>query len=343
MTGQEAGPADAPAGTACAYRQARAGDLEACAAVWKAAVDDYTGRLGQPPMPEELGPLRRLLAHTLATDPDRFWVAVRDSGQGDETIGFTSATVRGSLWFLAMLFVSPGRQADGIGQALMDRAQAGRDVEPGGPAVPGPDDPLGTGIGTWGMCTDAAQPISNALYARRGMIPRLPIWRLIGEVRRWSAVPPLPRSLEAVPFERIEGQPGGGDHLADVLDGLDGELLGSVHPADHAFLRREGRAGFLVRDRIDGRPMGYVYGSGVGRLGPIAAVDPALHPVLAGVAVREIPMAGTVAAWVPGSAGSATRALLEAGLRLDGFPALLCWSSADHPFDRYVPGSLAIL
>ena len=78
-------------------------------------------------------------------------------------------------------------QADGIGQALMDRTQAGRDVDPGGPAIPTPDDPLDSGIHTWGMCTDAVQPISNGLYARRGMVPRIPIWRLFGEVRRWSA------------------------------------------------------------------------------------------------------------------------------------------------------------
>ena len=93
----------------------------------------------------------------------------------------------------------------------MDRAQAGRDVDPGGPAIPAPDDPLDSGIHTWGMCTDAVQPISNGLYARRGMVPRIPIWRLFGEVRRWSAVPRLPDTLTAVPFEAVERDEPDGD------------------------------------------------------------------------------------------------------------------------------------
>jgi hypothetical protein len=252
--------------------------------------------------------------------------------------------VREGLWFLAMLFVRPGTQAAGVGQALMDRAQAGHDVDPGGPAVPGPDQPFDTGVHTWGMCTDAAQPVSNGLYARRGMVPRVPIWRIVGEVRRWSAVPALPASLEAVPFERVEGEgPEGRRLLAEVLDAVDREVVGSAHPAEHAYLRREGRSGFLVRERGDGQVHGYVYGSGGGRLGPMAALDPALHPGLLGVAVRETPMLGAVAMWVPGAADRAMRALLEAGLRLEGFPGLVCWSHAEHPFERYVPVSLALV
>ena len=323
------------------YRPGLDVDLEACIQTWKAAIEDYQARLAQPPVADDLAPLRRLLAHALATDPARFWVAVDGEGR---VAGFSCATLREGVWFLAMLFVRPGAQATGVGQALMDRAQAGRDVDPGGPAVPGPDEPLDSGIHTWGMCTDAAQPISNALYARRGMVPRIPAWRLVGEVRRWSAVPPLPGSLEAVPFEALAtGGPDGHRRLAEAVDGLDRELIGAAHPVDHAYLRREGRSGFLVRERGAGRVHGYVYGSGGGRLGPVAALDPALHPALLGVAVRETPMLGAVAMWVPGTADRATRALLEAGLRFDGFPALICWSRPEHPFERYVPISLALV
>jgi GNAT superfamily N-acetyltransferase len=327
------------------YRQATTADLDACTGIWKSAIDDYQGRLAQPPMPTDLGPLRRLLVHTLATDPDRFWVA--EWGRG-EVVGFSSATIREGLWFLAMLFVRPDLQGDGVGAALMDRAQAGAAIADGG-GVPGPDDPLASGIHTWGMCTDAAQPISNALYARRGMLPRVPVWRLFGEVRRWAAVPELPASLEAVPFEAIVGGAGGGSdghrRLAALVDGVDRDLIGAAHPADHAYLRREGRSGFLIRSRGDdaATPLGYVYGSAGGRLGPLAASDPALHPALLGVALRQTPMLDAVAMWVPGTADRATRALLDAGLRYDGFPGLACWSRPDHPFERYVPISLAIV
>jgi hypothetical protein len=335
------GPRGASARATVSFRPGTLDDLDACCATWKASIDDYQGRLAQPPMPDDLAPLRRLLAHMHATDPDRFWVANEDDGT---LAGFASATVREGLWFLAMLFVRPGLQGDGLGGALMDRAQAGRDVDPGGPAVPRPDDPLGSGIHTWGMCTDAAQPISNGMYARRGMVPRIPAWRLFGEVRRWPALPTLPASLEAVPFERVAADgPDGHRRLAEAVDGLDRALIGAAHPADHAYLRREGRSGYLVREPGTGRVHGYVYGSAGGRLGPVAAEDPALHPALLGVAVRETPMLGAVAIWVPGTADLATRALLDAGLRYDGFPGLICWSRPDHPFERYVPISLALV
>lgn len=331
------------AGEAVTYRPATEADLDACALVWKAGVEDYQRRLNQPPMPDDLAPLRRLLTHTLATDPERFWVATRSDRDGT-VIGFSSATLRDDTWFLAMLFVEPARQGDGLGSALMDRAQAGRDAPAGGPAVPGPDDPLDSGIRRWGMCTDAAQPISNGLYARRGMVPRIPIWRLFGEVRRWPALPVPPASTRVVPFETIAaGGPDGHRRLAAVVDELDREVVGSTHARDHAFLRRDGRSGFLLQDRGSERNLGYAYGSAIGRLGPVAAVEPSLQPVLLGMAIRETPALGPVAIWVPGSAVEATRALLDAGLRFDGFPGLICWSTPEHPFDRYLPTSLALV
>lgn len=334
------GPGGATSTGRVRYRPGRSHDLDACTRTWRAGIEHYQARLGQPPMPDDLAPLRRLLSHLLTTDPERFWVA---TDADDAVVGFASASVREGLWFLAMLFVRPEFQGAGVGAALMDRAQAGADVDPGGPAVPSPDAPLATGIHTWGMCTDAVQPISNALYARRGIVPRIPIWRLFGEVRRWSALPLPGAGRQVIPFETLAAtEPDGERRLQALLDGLDREIIGSAHGADHGYLRREGRAGFVLRER-GGRTLGYVYGSGVGRLGPVAAVDPGLYATLIGIAVRETPALGPVALWVPGAADVATRALLDAGLRLDGFPGLICWSRPDHPFDRYLPISLALV
>lgn len=337
------------AGHGVTYRPGRDDDLDACIRIWRTGLEGYQAGFGLPPVPDDLGPLRRLLAHVLATDPDRFWVAVApagdDEGGGPERlIGFSSATVREGLWFLGMLFVEPDAQARGVGSALLDRSQAGRDVDPGGPAVPGPGRPLDSGITTWGMGTDTAQPVSNGMYARRGMLPRVPVWRLFGEPRRWAAIPPLPATLESVPFEALAADGRDGHRrLAGIVDALDREVVGAAHPADHAYLRRDGRSGFLVRERGSGRALGYGYGSSVGRLGPIAALDPGLHPAILGTVVRDTPALGPVALWVPGTAAEAMRALLETGLRFDGLPALLCWSSAAHPFERYLPISLALV
>ncbi len=105
------------------YRPVTPDELETCAHVWRRAIDDYIVRLGQPALPEEVGPLVRLYTHLQATDPERFVAAVRDApdGTGEEIVGFGSAVVRESLWYLSMLFVLPGLQGAGIGRALLER------------------------------------------------------------------------------------------------------------------------------------------------------------------------------------------------------------------------------
>ena len=72
-----------------------------------------------------------------------------------------SACVRESHWFLSMLFVLPEEQASGIGRLLLERV------------LPAP----GSGM-TLATATDSAQPISNALYSRFGMVPRMPLLNL---------------------------------------------------------------------------------------------------------------------------------------------------------------------
>jgi GNAT superfamily N-acetyltransferase len=322
------------------YRPARPADLDACTHIWRRGIDDYQGRLNQPPIGMDLGTLRSLFAHLLSTDPDRFWVATHAPDtplaygealdeEGRWRVGFGSATVRDGIWFLGMLFVLPGLQATGIGRALLDRTLAG-DGRAGAPAVRG-------------TCTDAAQPISNALYARHGLIPRVPIWRLTGELRQPAMLPTLPDGCAATPFSAdLDAGPEAAARLRDAIARLDRATLGAAHPADHEMLRRDGREGWLVRDG-GGRPVGYGYAGGTGRLGPLAAIDPSLVGPLLGMLSRTIPTHGERTIWLPTTCDDARRALLAAGLRLDGFPGLLCWSRPEHPFDRYVPISLALL
>ncbi len=54
------------------------------------------------------------------------------------------------------------------------------------------------------------------------MIPRLPIWRLAGEPYRWGALPQLPPSLEAIPFDAIAANGREGPRrLAEAIDEVD--------------------------------------------------------------------------------------------------------------------------
>jgi len=315
------------------YRLATEADLDACIGIWRVGIDDYQGRLNIPPLPPDSGYLRRYLAHVLQTDPNRFWVAARQDG--GTPIGFSSATVRGSLWFLGMLFVDPARQGDGIGRALLDRSLLGR--EPEADAAPDETGP----VTRWGTCTDVLQPISNALYARYGMVPRIPVWRMVGNVRDRSALGPLPTGLRAVEFETVVEEDDGHRRLADAVNTLDADVLGFERPGDHAWLRRERFRGVLV---LDGdMPVGYAYASAVGRVGPIAARDPELVAPVLGCVLDAVPANGARATWIPGSAAGTFRGLLRAGMRLDGYPGLLCWSTAETPFDRYIPISLALV
>jgi GNAT superfamily N-acetyltransferase len=323
-------------------RLARPSDMPACARVWEVSIADYERRLNQPTLPVDLGPTERLIGHIRDTDPKRFWVAVRADGTPDgEIVAFGAANVRGDVWFLSMLFVLPEEQGSGLGRALLAR------TFPGG-TLPAPGVTWTGGEGRpaiLGTATDSVQPISNGLYASYGIVPRMPIHRIVGRPRRLDDLPVLPAGIRPVPFDEIAvGLPGDPGHreLVDAVGGLDRGLIGYEHPADHRYLRIEGRTGFLYRGP-DGAPIGYGYASPVGRVGPLGALDPDLLAPIAAHLLRAVEPRGASALHVPGAAGPLFRMLLEAGLRLEGFPALLCWTRPFAAFDRYVPISLALI
>ena len=305
------------------FRPATEADLPETNRLWRESIDAYLQPMGFPPLPSDNPGLRRLHGHTLATDPARFMIAERQGRLGRRrTVAFGSAVERGELWFLSMLFVEPGEQARGLGRALLARML--------------PDDP-GRILAT---CTDSAQPISNGLYASLGMVPRMPLFNLIGRPRAGWEPPALPGGISAA---RV--QPGDGDVLDSTqqaeLDAFDAPLLGFEHPADHAFVLHERPWLFAYRDSE--RLVGYGYTSEVGRIGPIAVLDAELlAPVFAHLLTAVEPR-GASSVWLPGAADGAFRAALGAGLRIDGFPTIACWSRPFADFTRYVPTSPGLI
>jgi GNAT superfamily N-acetyltransferase len=313
------------------FRPARPDELAACAGIWRTAVNDYIGRIAQPEIPDDLSNLTTLYVHLRGTDPERFVVATRPdaAAPGDERIvGFAAAVVRGRQWFLSMLFILPEEQGMGLGRALL------------GQVLP----PAGSGLAL-GTATDSAQPISNALYSTYGIVPRVPLLHLIGDVRFPAALPALPPGLTAVSFEEVAaGTPGGAGHreLADTINRLDLASAGFEHPEDHRFLRIGGRRGFLYRDST-GTAVGYGYTSEIGRVGPVAALDSGHVAPILGDLMRAVQPRGAFAVWVPGTAGSVVTMLLAAGLRLEAFPLLLCWDEPVADLTRYLPISPGLL
>jgi GNAT superfamily N-acetyltransferase len=314
-------------------RPARPEELETCARIWHVSINDYLVRLNQPEWPFDPIGISALYRHTQATDPDRFLVAVRSdpsdgAPDGERIVAFVSAIVRGSLWFLSMLFVLPEEQGTGVGRQLLERV------------LPDP----GRGL-TLATATDSAQPISNALYSRYGMVPRMPLLDLTGELRHPESLPELPAGVTVTSFEDVvAGSADGAGHreLAAIADTLDLATLGAEHPQDHAYLRVSGRRGFVYRS-AGGDVLGYGYTSEAGRVGPIAVTDRALLAPVLGHLLRAVQPRGAFAVWTPGAAGDAMRLLLDAGLRLEPFPILMCWDSELTDYTRYLPISPGLL
>jgi GNAT superfamily N-acetyltransferase len=298
-------------------RPAAEADLLDCHRVWRDAIDAYQARMGIPPMPEDNPGLRRLHRHARATDPARFMVADRRvAGGGTRVVAFGSAMERGPLWFLSMLFVEPREQARGLGRALLEQLL--------------PADRATRALAT---CTDSAQPISNGLYTTFGIVPRMPMFNLVGRPATDFRWPALPAGIRA----QLVTEPDAWSESAE-LAAFDGALLGFAHPQDHRFVQGEPRHLFAYRDG-SGDLAAYGYAGEIGRLGPIAVREPALMaPVLGHLLTTVVPR-GASAVWLPAAAGDALAAAIRAGLRIEGFPVLAGWSRPFADFSRYVPTS----
>jgi hypothetical protein len=167
----------------------------------------------------------------------------------------------------------------------------------------------------------------------------MPLLGLVGRPADPDAFGALPAGVTAVPFEDLAG--GAHRELAGAVDAVDREVVGFAHPADHRFLRLEGRRGFLFR--AGERILGYGYAGESGRVGPIGVRDEALLAPALGHVLAAVEPRGASAVWVPGLADRAVVPLLRAGFRLDQFPVLVCWTRPFADFRRYVPISPGLL
>jgi GNAT superfamily N-acetyltransferase len=267
-------------------RPTSVGDLPALHELFLAAISGvYLPHGFQPPSPP-FDVFTTQQEHVLRTGVSH--VAIRD-----ETItGFASAWSRGDDWFLASLFIAPDAQGQGLGRSLLD-------------AVWGGD------FARRRTITDAIQPISNALYAGRGLAPTTPV--LV-----FSGVP----TPGAPPLEQGPGE----------LAPIDATAYGFDRAVDHDYWSRSARRTVWLRD---GEPVAYSYAFPGGSIGPVAGIDPA-----AAAAALEGELAsadGPVLLRVPGSSRALVAAALRAGLRLSPTPGLLLLSETAPP-----PSSLAI-
>ena len=237
----------------------------------------------EPPPLEAFETMHR---HFLGTGPQRVWVA-EDDGR---VCAFAAAWTRGATWFLADLFVTPALQGRGLGRELLARVWEGE------------------GIQRRITLTTSIQPVSNTIYARRGLVPATPMLKLAG----------IPRT--AVPEDLEEGRDD-----PEALASLDLAAYGFDRTIDHAFWART-----QIRTvwRRAGEPVAYSY-AGAARIGPVAGRDPASA---AAALTAELARAGReIAIDVPGSARELVEAGLAAGLRFGELPGLVLLSEGVEP------------
>jgi len=98
-------------------------DTAAAEAIMHRAVTD-AARLGPAePAPADDRRHRRMvrvIEHLVQTDPGGCWVAAR----GGQLVGMATSIRRGTLWGLALLFVDPIAQSEGVGRSLLEATRA---------------------------------------------------------------------------------------------------------------------------------------------------------------------------------------------------------------------------
>ena len=309
------------------YRRAEEADLPRLFEVFRAALNAYLVPAGQTGISDDddVSPAHR---HYLRHDGERFWVAeavveelTRGGGgslgsTGRQIVAWGSGLVRGDWWFLSSLFVLPEAQGIGIGRRLFDLTATG--------APPG---------ATRATVTDSLQPISNTLYARRGLLPREVLVQIGGQPRPGLRPPRLGR-LELEPLTAAS--------VADLRE-IDAAASGLDRSVDHEYyLTVSGRRGWLLRRA--GRPVAYVMLRPDGWIGPAASVRAADIYTATAYALSVLSAAGAakVLSGVTGRCEGAQRALWEAGLVFETTPGLLLASRPFGRLDRYLPASYGL-
>lgn len=290
------------------FRPARAEDLAPATELVVRSMNELCERHGFGPMGAVRPP--KFALFSLADDPNGLWIA-EDAA---EIRGFGFSWVCGDLWFLAQLFVAPGRQASGIGGELLKRTLG---------QVPE------ARAATRALITFSFNAVSQGLYMRHGLYPRCPIY-FFKAARETVAGRAQGAQLRHAPIECTE-------HHLDRLSRIDAHALGVPRAKHHAFLLNDGESkGIMLFDDRD-ECVGYAYLAD-GHVGPLAVADPALAGAAFRTALNLALQSGSaqVSAFLPGPCESALRVALEHGMRIT-IPMVLMSTREFGDWTRYLP------
>jgi ribosomal protein S18 acetylase RimI-like enzyme len=290
------------------YRPARAEDLAAADALAVASINDLTVRHGFGPMAATSPPSFQLFS--LKDDPDGLWVAEA----GGAILGFAWSWVCGDVWFLAQLFVDPAQQGRGTGNELLKRtiehARKSKAVHKA-------------------LITFTFNRVSQGLYMRHGLFPRMPIY-FFGATRE--------RVMQGLPEPPLQSIviDGSATTLGKLAE-IDSRAIGVSREKHHRYLLSDpATIGFLLCAGSD--CVGYSYIGANGHIGPLAVMR---ADILRDAFTTALKLAAgrspeKISAFLPGTCDSALSLAVEQGMRIS-FPMLLMASPGYGDWTQYLP------
>jgi ribosomal protein S18 acetylase RimI-like enzyme len=290
------------------YRPAQAQELARTEALVVASINDLTERHGFGPMATASPPNFQMFS--LKDDPDGLWVA-EDNG---DILGFAWSWVCGDVWFLAQLFVDPAQQGRGIGTELIKLTL---------------EHARKSGAAHKALITFTFNRVSQGLYMRHGLFPKMPIY-FFGAARErvLSGLPDAPLSRLVIEDTAA--------HMKTLAE-IDARAVGAAREKHHSYLLDEpATTGVMLY--ADSECVGYTYIGSNGHIGPLAVTR---ADILGDAFTTALKMAADgpsekISAFLPGTCDSALSLAVNHGMRIT-FPMLLMASPGYGNWTQYLP------
>jgi GNAT superfamily N-acetyltransferase len=289
-------------------RPARTDELQRAQELIVSSINDLTERHGFGPMASLRPAAFQLFCFN--QDPGGFWIA-EDRG---EIVGTAFSWVCGDLWFLAELFIATRMQGSGIGGELLRRTLRYADQ---------------MGAKTKALITFTFNTVSQGLYLRHGMFPRLPIYMFCADRK---ALPSAGLHVR-LKFRKAEAS---GSDIA-TLATLDSSALGISREKHHDYLLNDPTMkGFFIYEGED--CVGYAYVASTGHVGPLAVTK---HDAMASAFGGALRIAADsdsdqISAFLPANCEAAVAIAADHRMRIT-FPMVLVSDREFGDWRRYLP------